>query len=95
MVLLLRGPHESDEWYYPLLTPWVDFVPVQLDGADEGPLVAAPLVAALERLRGNATLRRHISWNARCFWKQHFGHVDDIMRRFVCGPSARQRKSNY
>ena len=59
----------------------------------EGPLVAAPLVAALERLRGNATLRRHISWNARCFWKRHFGHVDDIMRRFVCGLSARQRKS--
>ena len=49
-------------------------VPVRLDGADEGPLVAAPLVAALERLRGNATLRRHISWNARCFWKRHFGH---------------------
>ena len=61
----------------------------------EGPLVAAPLVAALERLRGNATLRRHMSWNARCFWKRHFGHVDDIMRRFVCGLSARQRKSNY
>ena len=93
IVVLIRGAHEFDEWYYPLLTPWVDFVPVQLDGADEGPLVAAPLVAALERLRGNATLRRQISQNARCFWKRHFGHVDDIMGRFVCGLSARQRKS--
>ena len=87
VVVLLRGAHEFDEWYYPLLTPWVDYVPVRLDNDDSS------LVAALERLRGNATLRRHISWNAQCFWKRHFGHVDDIMRRFVCGLSARQRKS--
>ena len=89
VVVLLRGPHEFDEWYYPLLTPWVDYVPMRLDD-DE-----APLVAALERLAGNATLRISISQNARCFWKRHFGHVDDIMRRFVCGLSARQRKFNY
>ena len=89
VVVLLRGPHEFDEWYYPLLTPWVDYVPMRLDD-DE-----APLVAALERLAGNATLRISISQNARCFWTRHFGHVDDIMRRFVCGLSARQRKSNY
>ena len=52
-------------------------------------------LAALERLASNATLRSYISRNARCFWKRHFGHIDDIMRRFVCGLSARQRKSNY
>ena len=89
-VVVLRGPHEFDEWYYPLLTPWVDFVPVRLGGDDD-----SSLVAALERLARNATLRSYISRNARCFWKRHFGHVDDIMRRFVCGLSARQRKSNY
>ena len=88
-VVLLRGPHEFDEWYYPLLTPWVDFVPVQLDADDSS------LVAALERLAANATLRSYISRNVRCFWKRHFGHVDDILRHFVCGLSARQRKSNY
>ena len=90
VVVLLRGPHEFDEWYYPLLTPWVDFVPVRLDGDDD-----SSLVAALERLAGNATLRSYISRNARCFWKRHFGHAGDIMGRFVCGLSARQRKSNY
>ena len=57
--------------------------------------IICALVAALEHLAGNATLRSFISRNARCFWTRHFGHVDDIMRRFVCGLSARQRKSNY
>jgi len=90
VVVLIRGGHEFDEWYYPLLTPWVDYVPVRLDGDDD-----SSLVAALERLAGNATLRSYISRNARCFWKRHFGHADDIMGRFVCGLSARQRKSNY
>ena len=41
VVVLLRGPHEFDEWYYPLLTPWVDSVPVRLDGDDDSSLVAA------------------------------------------------------
>ena len=53
VVVLLRGPHEFDEWYYPLLTPWVDYVPVRLDD-DEAPLVAALLrtqAAALDAQR--------------------------------------------
>ena len=69
-------------------TPWVDYVPMRLDDDDSS------LVAALERLAGNATLRSYISRNANCFWKRHFGYVDDIMRRFVCGLSARQRHAS-
>ena len=79
---------EWREWFFELLTPWEDYVPVDLDAAGE-------LEAALRRLYGDAALRARISERARAFWAVHFGGFVEVGRRLACGLAAKQRALNF
>ena len=90
VVVLVRNEDEFDLWYYPLLRPWLDFVPVRFgDGVANS---SGELASVLETLASDAALRETISANAQAFWNRYFLHFDEIGQQFVCGLARAQRE---
>jgi hypothetical protein len=91
VVVLLQGGDEYSEWFYPLLTPFVDFVPVDSFNTHTK-FGAAELEATLTRLVESPELRQTISRGARRFFERHFLGFWDIGRRFACRLAEAQRR---
>jgi hypothetical protein len=79
---------EWREWFYELLEPWEDYVPVDLD-------VEGELEASLRRLYAEPKLRARISERAKAFWARHFGDLYEVGRRLACELAARQRGADF